>query len=342
MGTSSVIAESTGAAANLEALASRADVAAECYLCLAHAFQVPREPALVRALSEDLGADLAAIAEELGRRDLQSPIRELCDRLAEVGEQPMPLLQAYSALFLTPPLRAPLHAGIYRDGTSMGPTTLELERCYYHYGVDRAHTFTGMPDHLVLLLEFAAFLHGEVAKAHGAGEHDLAASRLGEAHTFLQRYVASWMPDWIERIEHAEVEPAPASVYLCLARLLHAVVNGEIERMAAGLQAHAAAEQTAMAGGPASADMDSADTPDEAVAEVEAESPTAAVATTCRDCGGAMTLEGGLADIHQRLERAGLSATHLAVCADCRSDRRARGGGMQALKPVRVPGSAKR
>ena len=340
MATSSSMAETAGAEARFAALVGRADVAAEFYLCLANAFQVPREAEFVRALRDDLGADLAAIAQELGRRDLELQIRELSDRLAEIGEEPLPLLQAYSALFLTPPLRAPLHAGIYRDGTSMGPTTLELERCYYHYGLDRARTFTGMPDHLVLLLEFAAFLHGEVAKALGAGDHDFAACRLREAHTFLQRYVASWTADWIERIEQAKVEPALASLYLCLGRLLHTAVHGEVERMAECLQMNAAPAQTPMAGGPVSADAEGRDSQREPAAEVTAESPASDVATNCRDCGRTMTLDGDLADIHQRLERAGLSAAHLAVCADCRNDRR--GGGMQALKPVRVPGGAKR
>lgn len=187
------------------------------YLCLARAFLPPQDQPAYDAIKSHLADDLGELADALGYpgslalSELRRAIAGIPDRLA--------LLQAYSRLFLAPPAPVKLNAGQYLDGAVMGPATAALENCYRAAGLTRQESFHDLADHIALQLEFAAYL----CASEGAGV-DLA---LG-ADDFLASFVRYWLPPFQTALERACVDDPDATVYLCLARLLQAVVDNDL------------------------------------------------------------------------------------------------------------------
>jgi len=187
------------------------------YLCLARAFLPPQEPAAYDAiklhLADDLGELAAALnypaADHLG--NLRQAVAKVSDHLT--------LLQAYSQLFLAPPVPVTLNAGRYLDGAVMGRATVAIEKCYRDAGLDRAGSFHDLPDHVSLQLEFVAYLCASEATGSTLAVN---------ADDFLASFVHYWLPPFVTALERAGAQEAPARIYLCLARLLQVAVDHDL------------------------------------------------------------------------------------------------------------------
>ena len=187
------------------------------YLCLARAFLPPQEAAAYDAIKLHLADDLSDLvttlnypaADHLG--NLRQEVAKVSDHLA--------LLQAYSQLFLAPPVPVTLNAGRYLDGAVMGQATVAIEKCYRDAGLDRAGSFHDLPDHVSLQLEFVAYLCA--AEAAGGGS----AMKAGD---FLASFVRYWLPPFVAALEAGCTKEAADRVYLCLARLLRVAVDHEL------------------------------------------------------------------------------------------------------------------
>jgi DMSO reductase family type II enzyme chaperone len=128
----------------------------------------------------------------------------------------------------------PLYSGIYRGGRKA--VMEELVRFYNFFGLSTQHGAGELPDHLATELEFMHFLaFKELAALHRA--EDPSSYRRAQ-HDFLERQLASWLPDLETRL--GGLEPPP--FYAALTMLANAVVHANYAML------HDASRETALAG----------------------------------------------------------------------------------------------
>lgn len=194
---------------------------AELYLTLARAFLAPRDEALARAMHEALADDLHELAAELSL-DIAAPLAALRAALAALPE-PLQLLQAYSAIFLSPPAAAWINAGQYVDRALDGGSVREMEQAYRAAGVERAEHFHDLADHVSVQLEFVAMLlAAQASRLTGETVGDPLPVDPGE---FLHRYASRWIGPLLADLDRAAATKNLAgNPYLPLARILQQAV----------------------------------------------------------------------------------------------------------------------
>lgn len=201
-------------------------IKAEFWLCLARAFLPPSTESSQRALREHLADDLAELAN-----DLAYPVAPEIDALRHAiaglsGDEAT--LALYSKLFLVPGVAHPhINAAAYFDGAAHGGSLRQLVECYRACGLEKDASFTDLPDHVVVQLEFTAWLFA-VAAAREQGEP--APEPPMHAADFLAAFVARWAPAFRRDLElaHARFELAD-NPWLHLARVLETVARIEAE-----------------------------------------------------------------------------------------------------------------
>ena len=99
----------------------------------------------------------------------------------------------------------PLHESDYRDDVSSTDITEELLRFYEHFQVKLSDKEKDYPDHLVVELEFMAFLAKKEADAVKRGT-DPEPYRLAQAD-FLERHLAKWVPKLDEKVQKRIKQP---------------------------------------------------------------------------------------------------------------------------------------
>ncbi len=195
------------------ALAGAADIApaparAEAFLLLARAFTEPKGEGFCAAFRDCLPDDLVAA---LGACGLDAQEEAAAVARAATFADDAALRVHYARLFLTPPAPAPLNAGLYLEGTVMGPAEAELSARYASAGLQKADGFLDLNDHVVAQLEFAAYLWAEAARTGDAGP----------AAEFVSAFPDRWAPAFAQSI--AQAPGGAASPYLPLARLVAAL-----------------------------------------------------------------------------------------------------------------------
>ena len=93
----------------------------------------------------------------------------------------------------------PLHESDYRDDVSSTEITEELLRFYEHFQVKLSDKERDYPDHLVVELEFVAYLAKKEADAGKRG-NDPAPYRRAQVD-FLERHLDKWVPKLDEKIQ---------------------------------------------------------------------------------------------------------------------------------------------
>ncbi|MCP1676695.1 TorA maturation chaperone TorD [Natronocella acetinitrilica] len=278
--------------------AQRAQARAACYLNLAQCLRPPHDPALVAAMGSDLVPDLREALVTLGDPpELRESVRRLEQALAEPGAGDR-LLRDYTWLFLTPPYRVDLNAGLYLDGALMGPSVQQLVQLYRRHGVEKGSAFHDLPDHIALLLEFSAMLWAKAAESLQGGDRTQAESMLRDQAWLLARHYLGWMSTLATRIDAVGEGRTGATVYAGLTALVTAIAELEF----ADIRHLLAAEDT----GPTPQAMVRQELP-----------PVPPRQAVCGGCGEPFTLQGERAAIHARLEEAGLDASHVAICKRC-------------------------
>lgn len=275
------------------------------YLLMSRAFLAPREEAFAAAFRNDLGADLEAIAEEVSPR-LTAEARAFVAAVASVPDQ-LDLLRGYSHLFLVPPLRAPLNAGLYLDGGVMGPSVDAMRLAYRHFGLDFPDGAGELPDFLPVLFEFTAILFDRVAREEAAGETTEAT--LADALGFRDTFLRPCLPALHKRIGKALAHEDDVASRATLLPYWHL----------ADMAAKVAWE------GEVPAD-----------AEDEASETNAPVLTgeaqTCRVCNVAYSQTVDIRNMKRILAKRGLDSDFLDVCPDCRTTEM----GLVAVMPPEI------
>lgn len=197
---------------------SAASAKAEFFLCLSRAFR-PMATAQARAsFARDLPGDLAALAIEAGYA-----LAPLVDRFTTVArDAEHTLLHDYSALFLVPPVKAPLNAGLYLDGGLLGRATQAMLARYAQAGLAPDEGFRDLPDHVAMQLEYVATMFARAAESDDASE--------ARAAEFLETLVLPWIPAFAGALQAASAQVPSARAYGALAAILEAAARHEALR----------------------------------------------------------------------------------------------------------------
>ena len=205
---------------------------AALYLCLARAFQVPQAADSHQAMSEWLSADLNELLGPYGA-PAQHQLTHYQLAIAAIPDQAA-LLQHYSRLFLSPPIRVNLNTSIYFRNEIGGDSLLDLEQRYAKHRLARAEGFRDLPDHLSMQLEFLAWLQASAAEALQQGDTQRAEHCHQDALALLREVILGWLPSFIDKLRvECEVEGLPTP-YLHLAELLRttAVADAQLHEAA--------------------------------------------------------------------------------------------------------------
>jgi TorA maturation chaperone TorD len=260
---------------------------ADLHLCLARAFLPPLSAEFAAAFRTDLVDDLDALAEVLPFQCTE-PARLLRDSLTEIDNAEH-LLQAYSALFLQPPLRVSLNASVHLDGSLLGPSTKLIEEAYRRHGLQPAEALRDLSDHLSRLLEFIGLLFDRAAEAAEAGDSERAAELASEAREFSETFLRPWLPGFAVEVRSVCEELGLPTPYAHLAELAAiGVWEGDAWRRSAG--DHAFRTRT----------------------------EKAPRQTMCADCGLPFAEDAALAAVRRILEKRGRDVSHLDRCPNCR------------------------
>jgi TorA maturation chaperone TorD/Pyruvate/2-oxoacid:ferredoxin oxidoreductase delta subunit len=140
------------------------------------------------------------------------------------------LEQEFTRLFLGPgrPVAHP-YESVYREGRTMGETTLDVRRRLAEEGL--APNSQRLPDHVGIELAFMAHLAAREALAWDAGEGDMARRLLQEQETFLSGHLGAWLPQFCHRI----LAGRPLIHYAQLAQRAEAFVLNDMARVQAWL-----------------------------------------------------------------------------------------------------------
>jgi TorA maturation chaperone TorD len=289
--------------------------AAERYLCLSRAFLPPMSAADFEALRADLPLDLDELQHALGQH-APSALPALRKALAALDD-PAALLATHSRLFIAPPAPALLNLGFYLDGTMMGRSSAEIEALYERYGLERDSGFRDGADHLVLYLQFLAWVLALAEERRQAGDEDAARHILTDAATSLRRHGRPGVARLITQLDKAIAQFGIGGVYRHLASLVD----------------QAFAHDLALLAGLAAAPDDNDDAPSAVPAAPPPATPVSPrddEPIACTACGTPFIASDGLAAMIAALAAQGLAIDHLATCNGCRT-------GAMGLNRMRPP-----
>jgi TorA maturation chaperone TorD/Pyruvate/2-oxoacid:ferredoxin oxidoreductase delta subunit len=140
------------------------------------------------------------------------------------------LEQEFTRLFLGPgrPVAHP-YESVYREGRTMGDTTLDVQRCLASEGLTPGTRI--LPDHVSIELAFMAHLAAREARAWEDGDDDGARGYLARQKSFLHDHLIAWLPQFCHRI----LAGRPLDPFANLARDTETFVVGDAERVRAWL-----------------------------------------------------------------------------------------------------------
>jgi len=264
---------------------------AEFWQCLAQEFIPPRGEVLSSVRHAELTDDLECLAATIGL-DIRAAIMEVRAALSQTNAES--LLLTYSALFLVPPIPAKLNAGIYLDGTLLGPNTQMLVKIFRRHGVEQSPDMHDTPDHFATILEFLALLFQRADVTESAPPDIL--DDMEAVRSLLWRALSGLH----SRVAETEQERSLPVVYSALLRIVKTALRDEqgIFFRATGNGEKETARRCS----------EKRETADDLVA--------------CKMCGKPVATAHELKVIIDRLHQCGLPSDHLELCPDCRDGTR--------------------
>ena len=172
-------------------------------------------------------------------RQLSRSTRELCSPAAAAADRMEAALQSdesfdelaidHARLFVGPfALLAPPYGSVYLEGERrlMGDSALGAGECYQEVGLEVAAGFNGTPDHIAVELEFMHFLIVKEVAALAGGELERAQNFRQKQRAFLERHLASWVPDFSRSVE----EQAQTQFYKSLAAATRMFIENDFDQ----------------------------------------------------------------------------------------------------------------
>ncbi len=129
----------------------------------------------------------------------------------------------YTRLFVGPfkVLAAPYGSVYLEDNRMIGESTIDVQKCYEHEGLDIV--IKDAPDHVAMELEFMYYLIAkEIEATENENQQNVELCRQGQL-SFLQTHLARWMPHFAENV----LKNAQTDFYKELARLSNTFVQND-------------------------------------------------------------------------------------------------------------------
>jgi TorA maturation chaperone TorD len=192
---------------------------------LSIAFTYP-SPSLFSALNQ--GDFIRVMADEValipGEHDLEAELQLLEEGISKALEEGEQALEtAYIALFEVNRIQAPLHlyAHLYADGSDGQIMQMQrLQALYQRYGLEtKQGEGTEYPDHLVVELEFMAYLFLHMVQAQQSGQDDQALRYVNAIGEFVKEM------QWIHRFTANMVHHTRHPFYASLAKFLDVLLS---------------------------------------------------------------------------------------------------------------------
>ena len=200
------------------------------YRFLSLGFSFPEGEALAALQDEAAWPTLSRVVAPIP--ECQVALAEMKDTAEAVSttEQSLKALQVeYTRLFINavPRVPAPPYESVYLgQGRVMGEPASRVLAAYREAGLAPSQGWREPPDHVVVELEFAAYLLERQAEALAAGEAEKATWWGERAQAFLEAHLWRWLPMLAERVRASARHP----FYDSLAALSGAWVASERER----------------------------------------------------------------------------------------------------------------
>jgi len=104
----------------------------------------------------------------------------------------------YTRLFVNgyPKAACPPYESVYREGTMLGDSALDVHRVYADWGLEMAANEAG--DHLAVMLEFLYYLSSLLDMAEDDEQRRAVEEAIGE---FWKEHVGSWLPRFARDLE---------------------------------------------------------------------------------------------------------------------------------------------
>ena len=140
------------------------------------------------------------------------------------------LEREFTRLFLGPgrPVAHP-YESVYREGRTMGDTTLDVRRRMAQENM--APAGRTLPDHVSIELAFMAHLAAREARAWDDGDDNQARDYLARQESFLQDHLTAWLPQFCRRV----LVGNPHAHYTDLARCTQDFVSADAAQVRAWL-----------------------------------------------------------------------------------------------------------
>lgn len=201
----------------------------EFYLCLSHALRTPMSESDHQALTEILLEDLQGILQDAGYPHMEAGLTELDTALHQQPHSHLELLKTYSKLFVIPPVRHSLNAGMYLDQTLMGSHAIEITAFYNQHGLERSDQEYEITDHLCVQLEFVAWLLANAIEHLQQEDTQAADAQLSALRNFIGRYIAPWVEQLNASLQGAINELPLTAIYLAMGKLVAAAIRADLD-----------------------------------------------------------------------------------------------------------------
>lgn len=186
---------------------------------LAACYYQPTEVFVEEGLFDSMAAAAATLSP-----DLAGPAGELGAAFAEDDLQT--LLVDYTRLFVGPvePLAQP-YASFWLSGEKvvMQDSTMAALALYAEGGFEIDESFSDLPDHVAVQLEFLYLLEFKLRQARAAGAEG--ASELQRLHALRRRFLDEHLARWVGRFAQAVQAGAGCRFYRLVGRLTEAYVE---------------------------------------------------------------------------------------------------------------------
>jgi TorA maturation chaperone TorD len=139
----------------------------------------------------------------------------------------------YARLFLGPGKHISPHESVHykKDGVQSGQLwseiTAEVKKIIESSGLEYKSEFTGMPDHISVVLEFMQYVVQREAQAWEADDDKTALLCLKNEKKFVDEHLFCWIPDFCQKV----IKAAELSFYREMARLTHRFIEFEKEEL---------------------------------------------------------------------------------------------------------------
>lgn len=136
------------------------------------------------------------------------------------------LEREFTRLFLGPgqPV-AHTHESVYREGRTLGDTTLDVRHRLATEGL--APAGRTLPDHIGIELAFMGHLAAREALAWNRGDDEEAGDYIARQESFIQEHLTTWLPQFCHRV----LVGRPHAHYANLARRTQDFVTGDAARV---------------------------------------------------------------------------------------------------------------